>query len=180
MAMDNPILGVGFKKFGKNYLKYCLDPTQAELEGTAIIVAHNSYFQIWAECGTIAILCYLGVILLSFLSIWRVRRMAKRRYYTSWILNYATMFEASLLTFMVGATFLNRAHFDLFYQWVALILVFDRLATKEMLDAEKYPERSLSRDARLPIRQVVRPGFQDRTGGSVGRLRPTPALPTSE
>ncbi|MEX1024324.1 MAG: putative O-glycosylation ligase, exosortase A system-associated [Planctomycetota bacterium] len=175
MAVDNPVFGVGYKKFGRNYLKYCIDPSKAELEGTAIIVAHNSYFQIWAECGTPAILCYLALILLSFLSIWRVRRMAKRRFYTSWILNYATMFEASLLTFMVGATFLNRAHFDLFYQWVALILVFDRLATKEMLDAEKYPERSLSGDARLPIRHVVRPGFQDRSGGGASRLRPTEA-----
>lgn len=167
MAMDNPIFGVGFKKFGKNYLRYCLDPTQGELEGTMIIVAHNSYIQIWAEMGTPAILMYLSMIGLSFLSIWKVRRLAKRRYYTSWILNYSTMFEASLLTFMVGSTFLNRAHFDLFYHWVALILVFERLSLKEMRDDQKYPERRLSADARLPIRQVVTKGFVDKTGGSV-------------
>ena len=58
--------------------------------------------------------------------------MAARRYYSSWILNYATMFEASLTAFVVGSTFLNRAHFDLFYHFVSLVMVFGHPTAAEL------------------------------------------------
>ncbi len=142
MALGNPVFGVGFGKFKQHFLEFCNDPTPAELQYQGIIVAHNSYLQIWAECGTPAFLIYLGLILASFLTIWSVRRMAKQRYHSSWIINYANMFEASLATFMVGSMFLNRAHFDLLYHFLAIIMMFGHIATKEMLNTELYPART--------------------------------------
>jgi probable O-glycosylation ligase (exosortase A-associated) len=141
MALDHPWLGVGFGKFQQHYLEYAVDPTEAELAGENI-VAHSSYLQIWAEGGTPALFCYLALIAGSFRTLWRVRRMAEERYAASWIRNYAVMFEASLATFVVGASFLNRAHFDLFYHWVALILVFGALARREM-EGAAVPARAL-------------------------------------
>jgi len=163
MAMDNPVFGVGFGRFPHRYLEYCTDPTKGELDGTAIIVAHSSYFQIWAEAGTPAMSLYLLLIGMSFMTVWRVRRRARDRYYTSWMINYATMFEASLVAFVVGSAFLNRAHFDLFYHWVALVLVFERVAFQEMEDEEKYPVRV---GGRGPIHHVRSPGFQPRRRSS--------------
>jgi probable O-glycosylation ligase (exosortase A-associated) len=139
MALDHPWLGVGFGKFQQHYLEYAIDPTEAELAGENI-VAHSSYLQIWAEGGTPALVCYLSLIVGSFWTLSRVRRMAETRYASSWIRNYAVMFEASLATFVVGASFLNRAHFDLFYHWVALILVFGTVARRDM-EAEAVPVR---------------------------------------
>ncbi len=132
MALDHPWLGVGFGKFQQHYLEYAVDPTEAELAGENI-VAHSSYLQIWAEGGSAALCGYFALIAGSFWTCWKVRRMAEERYESSWIRNYAVMFEASLATFVVGSSFLNRAHFDLFYHWVALILVFGVLARREML-----------------------------------------------
>jgi probable O-glycosylation ligase (exosortase A-associated) len=128
MATDNPVFGVGMYKFQAHYKEY--DPEFRP--GDDVIVAHSSYFQIWAECGTPALLLYLTLILGSFWTCWRVRAEARRRYHTSWIINYANMFEASLAAFVVGSAFLNRAHFDLFYHWVALLIVFQVLARREM------------------------------------------------
>jgi O-antigen ligase len=159
MAKSNPVFGVGLGKFGKNYLKYAENPTPGELDGSAIIVAHSSYLQIWSECGTPAFLLYFTLIGSSFYTIWRIRRKASRRYYSSWMLNYCTMFEASLVTFMVGATFLNRAHFDLFYHWVALIMVFGHVADKDMEDAVLHPVKEGTRG---PIRSLRSPGFAPR------------------
>ncbi len=105
---------------------------------------------------------YLSLILLSFLDLWKLRREAELRYHSSWILNYATMFEASLATFMLGSFFLNRAHFDLFYHWVALILAFTTLARREMNDPSAYPRRKIGRGA---LHVVQRRGF--------GAARPT-------
>ncbi|NOT30349.1 MAG: putative O-glycosylation ligase, exosortase A system-associated, partial [Planctomycetes bacterium] len=128
MALDNPVFGVGMYKFRQHYPQY--DPSFQQ--GQDVIVAHSSYFQIWAECGTVALLLYFGLIFSSFWTCWRIRAEAKRLYHTSWIINYAIMFEASLVAFVVGSAFLNRAHFDLFYHWVALVIVFAAIARREM------------------------------------------------
>jgi probable O-glycosylation ligase (exosortase A-associated) len=126
MAMDNPLFGVGIYKFQANYRPY------AASEFETARATHNAYFQIWAECGTPALLMYLLLIVGSFWALWRVRRRAQELYATSWILNYATMLEASMLAFMVGSTFLSRAHFDLFYHFVAIITCFEVIAMREM------------------------------------------------
>lgn len=128
MAVDNPVFGVGMYKFRENYRFYSPDYQQGE----HVIVAHSSYFQIWAECGTPALLLYFSLILGAFWTCWRVRAEALQRYHTSWIINYANMFEASLVSFVVGSAFLNRAHFDLFYHWVAIVIAFGLVARQEM------------------------------------------------
>ena len=45
-------------------------------------MAHNSYLQIWAECGTPALATYLTMMLLTLVSLWRIRRKARQRYFT--------------------------------------------------------------------------------------------------
>ena len=49
------------------------------------------------------------------------------------------MFEAVLLTFLVGSTFLNRAHFDLIYHYIAVVLVFGIVAREEMAKELRFP-----------------------------------------
>lgn len=132
MATDNVPFGVGLDMFRTRYMDYQPNPTARELRGENIFVAHNSYLQIWAETGTFSLLIYLALIFMSFETCWRVRRLAKRRYYSSWMINYATMFEASMFGFCIGSTFLNRAHFDLVYHLFAIILVFEKIALEEL------------------------------------------------
>ncbi|MFT5284991.1 MAG: putative O-glycosylation ligase (exosortase A-associated) [Planctomycetota bacterium] len=156
MATDNAVLGVGLNKFRQSYMRYQPNPTAMERKGDAIYVAHNSYLQIWAETGTISLLLYLYLIGATFRTCWKVRKLAKRRYYASWMINYATMFEASLFTFCIGSTFLNRAHFDLVYHFFAIVLVFEKLAMDEL-------------NAGAPIE--LRPKSQSRRGGDLRRIR---------
>ncbi len=175
MAEDNPWFGVGLGKFRQHYLEYEPSPTAQELNGTAIYVAHNSYLQIWAECGTIAFMCYLALILVSFLTIWRTRARAKRLYYSSWIIYYGNAFEAALVGFMIGSTFLNRAHFDLFYHFVSIVMAYGFIAKRDM-DAGPAAE-PVRRDSkgRGQIQALRDTGF----GRQVPRrgFRNTPLLP---
>jgi probable O-glycosylation ligase (exosortase A-associated) len=160
MIKANPVFGVGFGHFQDNYNRYDPARTDAALEAHGSHVAHNSYLQIWAECGTPTFLLYMTLILLSFIDLWAVRALARRRFHTSWILNYATMFEASLATFTLGSVFLNRAHFDLFYHWVAVILAFTTIARRHMQDKSYYPEIQSGRGV---LRSVTVPGFGGRS-----------------
>lgn len=161
MAQDNPVFGVGFRKFRQHYHEYNPD---AHFGGRRI-VAHSSYFQVWAECGTPALLLYLFLIGSCLWTCWRLRKMARARYYTSWIANYAVMFEAVILSFCVGATFLNRAHFDLFYHLVGLVVAFAAIAREEMARDALHPERATGRGS---IRSLRRPGFRPAPSGASG------------
>jgi len=166
MIRDNPMTGVGFRRFQMNYLTYEPNPTAEQVGGEGTIVAHNSYLQIWAECGTPAFLMYISLIVLSLLDIWRLRKEARRRYHASWILSYCTMFEAVLATFMLGSVFLNRAHFDLIYHYIAIILVFGKVARQEMSDEHAYPIRASG--VRSPLVAMDTGGFGRRPQSAPG------------
>lgn len=166
MSFDNPFFGVGLKKFRDHYDDYSV---AGDNHGRKI-VAHSSYFQVWAECGTIALLLYFGLLFSCLWTCTKVRLRARRRYFSSWIISYSIMFEATLVCFMVGATFLNRGHFDLVYHWMALIVVFARIANQEMDNELAHPIRVGSRGT---ILQAAPRGF--RPMGGFKRPRPVEA-----
>ena len=175
MIKANPVFGVGFDRFKQNYLRYepNLSNNQLQGGGAGTRVAHNSYLQIWAECGSIAFFCYMCLLLLTILDLQAIRRLAKRRYNASWILSYATMFEASTLTFVLGSVFLTRAHFDLMYHYAAMVLVFGRIARAEMEDLGK-PELTTGQRGGSLV-EVPRSGF-GRNVRKVSGFRDTPLL----
>jgi len=125
MAAQNPLFGVGMNQFEPNFNKYKLERSWTPR------VAHNAYLQVWAECGTPALLLYLFMIFYTWLRLVRLRKDALMKYNASWIINYATMFEVTIVAFIVGSTFLNRATFDLFYHFVAITVAFEVIARKE-------------------------------------------------
>lgn len=171
MILDNPIFGVGFERFQANYLAY--DPAGAG-GGIKTRVAHNAYLQIWSETGTPAFLAYVGLMLICVFDLWSLRREAARKLERSWILYYCTAFEGAILTFMLGSTFLNRAHFDLIYHYFALVLVFGRIARAELRSPALIPGAASARSG--PFVRVDASGFGRPARGARG-FRNTP-LPT--
>jgi probable O-glycosylation ligase (exosortase A-associated) len=154
MSEANPVFGVGLSLFQRNYMKY---RSGEEHEGRR--VAHNAYLQMLAECGAPALACYLFLIGATILALQRLRRDALRMYNTSWIINYATMLETSMVAFVVGSTFLNRAEFDLFYHFIAIVMSFEAIARREMANLLPHgDERTRSGDLRL----ARSGGFRDR------------------
>ena len=134
MVKASPVFGVGLARFQLSYLDFEPNPSDQQLAGKGgTRVAHNSYFQIWAEGGTPALLMYLSLIFLSFFDLWRTRWRAKRLYHASWILSYCTMFEASLAALSSSAARSSTAPTStLFYHYVAIIVVFSKIAHREM------------------------------------------------
>ena len=74
------------------------------------------------------------------------------------------MFEATLVAFVVGSFFLNRAQFDLFYHFVAIVVVFGAVARQAMADEAAYPEKSGERGA-LVLRKPAGFGAIPRRAG---------------
>jgi probable O-glycosylation ligase (exosortase A-associated) len=124
MANDYPIAGVGLDNFLFEFIYYAPDPDD-------IHVAHNTWFQVLAEAGYVGLTFYLTLFGATWWTLWRVHRRA-RRFAVQWARNAAACLGASLLAFMVGATFLNRAHFDLIYHVMVLVVCVDRILELEI------------------------------------------------
>lgn len=132
MVKDNPIWGVGMRNFQPRYPEYSVVPLTP---GDHTYVAHNSYFQIWAESGSLAFVVYLVLLASVFWTLSRVYRQTRMRPDLLWAANYARMMEATTVGFAVGAFFLNRGHFDLFYHWLALLAALNITVARELRSA---------------------------------------------
>ncbi len=120
MIKENPVLGIGFNNMVFDYHRYLGGVPLPRGEGAIPNrVAHNSYLQIWAESGTIAYILYMFMVLSTIWYCMKTARAAKERDQL-WTLAYTHSIQVTLIGFLVGATFLNRAHFDLVYQLVAI------------------------------------------------------------
>ena len=136
MVRAKPVIGVGYENFVPMYIYYRSSPDERPR------VAHNTYVQMAAETGLPTFVVFLGIILLTFLSIRRVRRKAKKAFGDSWFIRYADCIEVSILGYMAGGMFLNEAHFDLFYTLVALMIALETILEKEILRKEKHLSES--------------------------------------
>ena len=162
MVEDNPVFGVGLRNFQPRYLDYAMVAPDARV---TTYVAHNSYFQIWAENGSLAFLIYMGLLASVFITCRRVYRMGRVRPDMPWAMDYARMMEATTVAFMIGAFFLNRGHFDLIYHWLALVTC---LATVAYAAWRASPQQAIKQKAGVKMRR--RPVIA--TSG--GQVKPQP------
>ena len=112
MANDYPIVGVGLDNFTLLFKEYAPHPDDVH-------VAHNTYLQILAEAGYIGLILYLLLLAVALWTCESARYKAKILGY-AWAESGARYLSASLVAFMVGGMFLNRAHFDLIYHIMIL------------------------------------------------------------
>lgn len=131
MIQAKPLFGIGLNKMVKEYNNY----TQGLVneDGTTehfARVAHNSYLQIWAESGTPAYLLFM--IMCVGTIVWL--EVAWRRYRRSgdgWVVPYCHAIQVCFCSYMLGATFLNRSHFDLIYQLVVVVSILPVVVAAE-------------------------------------------------
>jgi probable O-glycosylation ligase (exosortase A-associated) len=127
MFLDNPLTGVGLENFEHVYFIYSPNSTDSR-------VAHNTYIQLLSESGFPAIFLYTTLIGMTIVELRKMRKESEfMKNGDIWIINYSNMLEISIITFLVGATFLNRAHFDLFYHLIALSICLKVIARKNQI-----------------------------------------------
>ncbi len=114
--MDYPLFGVGFTESNQQRLlfKY-VDPKYAA--NCIGLVLHNTWAQVLVDTGIFGFLLYMWLLVTTGLRSWRHARRTEREGRTD---EAAILYAiaCSLATFLVGATFLSRTGFDLFYALV--------------------------------------------------------------
>lgn len=158
MATANPIVGIGYQNTVYEYLRYLQGVEILEKDFTTH-VAHNSYLQVWAETGTPTLIAFLFMLASTQWLLWRIIRHA-RRTGQRWAELYGSAIQVSLFGYMGGAMFLNRAHFDLVYQLIAISVALPAV---------------MARDARSPRRTAFAGGMASTM--SVGSRNPFKSVP---
>jgi probable O-glycosylation ligase (exosortase A-associated) len=150
MIQANPVWGIGFSNMVYDYNRYTQGVYNEEgSTDQKARVSHNSYFQIWAESGTIAFLLFMFMIVGSIVSL-GVLRLRSKRNGDLWVIPYCDAIQVSMCAFMVGATFLNRAHFDFIYQLIVVATVLP-----VVIQAERKLQKQVSGKKRSRLAQDV-------------------------
>jgi O-antigen ligase len=128
MALRNPLFGVGLKRYVEAFPYYSTFQPRS---------AHNSWVQLGAECGLVALASYGVLIVLTVASLRRVARripflLGENRTQTETLMR---MIEASLLGYLVCGFFLSMEDFEFFYILIAMAQVLDRVTEARVREA---------------------------------------------
>jgi len=134
MFQDNPIFGVGLKRFVYAFPYYSAAKPRE---------AHNSWVQMAAECGAVALGCYGLLLVFTVRSLWRARRRARpfERGDGRLVRALSLAFEGSLVGYVVCGSFLSMEDMEFFYVLAAFAVALDRLsAAHPRARADARPE----------------------------------------
>lgn len=143
MATKNPLFGVGLKRYMNAFPYYSNFQPR---------VAHNSWVQLGAECGLVAVACYGVLILLTLNAVRRVEARLKKMTGESRRLSecLARILGAAIVGYLVCGFFLSMEDFEGFYILVAMAQVLDRITEARVEEAELAQARGEDSSLALP------------------------------
>ncbi|MDR4517127.1 MAG: putative O-glycosylation ligase, exosortase A system-associated [Nitrosomonas sp.] len=142
MALDRPVLGGGFESFTtENYQRYV--PHQVESGDASFHDYHSIYIEILAEHGFAGLFIFLMLFLYYWRTANKIITTVKLTGQNKWALDLAAMLQVSFIGYAVGGAFLGLAYFDLFYHFLAILILTQRtLEEKRNLNASETEHHS--------------------------------------
>ncbi|WP_057833115.1 putative O-glycosylation ligase, exosortase A system-associated [Colwellia sp. TT2012] len=136
MAVDNPILGGGFKA-GQNpsvwylyeddfhHLDFIIDT--GDYKVTRPKAAHSIYFQVLGDQGFVGLFVFLAILLLAYRKlVWVTKNTTDE-----WVIGLARMLKVSLVAYCAGGAALSLPYFDLSFAIFALSHILYEIIKRE-------------------------------------------------
>lgn len=146
IAEDRPVFGGGFKVFVHRETYDIYMPEYPRAFGHD---AHSIYFNLIGEHGWGGLTIFGTLLVLAFLKLHSIRRLARANPAVAWAANYAHMIQASLATYLVTGAFLSVAYFDLMYQLIILVPLIHSVALQEIAAKAAAPAEAVPATAVL-------------------------------
>jgi len=127
LAKDRPLIGGGFETFIRPVFRIYA-PVSSNVHDV-----HSIYFEVLGEHGFVALGLFILLILYSLSTAQKLKKTVRNNHDFKWVEDYSSMFQMSLIAYMVGGLFLGRAYFDLYYHIVAMIVIMQVLVDKEIV-----------------------------------------------
>lgn len=115
-ALSSPIIGGGFSMFESEELRDEFAP------GKNVLNAHSIWFEVLGEHGFTGLFLFLIIGAVALLACGRIRRTTRSIPHLSWAFDLASMLQVALVGYAIGGTFLNKAFFDLYWQFAAIVV----------------------------------------------------------
>jgi len=169
LFLEHPVLGVGFGRDNQQAVIRRFLPPEAE-SIHEVLVMHSTWMQLLVDSGIFAFLLYTALMAIT---IWNLGKAYRRTRKTDpELAAIAAGLHASIVAFAVGATFLSRVEFDLYYMLVATAAALyeirresDKASAPAALSGDQ-PESglptSLSAPAGFPLIRIRHPGGDAR------------------
>jgi len=142
MGKERPMLGFGFRPFSKAMFE-----RYGYTKGRD---AHSIFFQVLAEHGFTGLILYTGLIVSSFLTLRRLKRVSRDDPALQWVYDYSQMLQASLAAYVVCGAFLSMSYFDLFYHLVAIVIILKKLVLVHEHERERTKTQPMLQPALTP------------------------------
>jgi putative inorganic carbon (hco3(-)) transporter len=155
MANDRPLLGVGHAGYPRAYNQY--DWTEGQyLTNRAV---HSAWFGVFAELGYPGLILFVTIVISSLVTCRRVRRSAQRGEIPGPLGPYAIAFEASLLAFVVGGSFVSFQYCEMLWHFFALTIALERVAVAEATANRVRAEQQQQPPQPAPSSEAAEPDF---------------------
>lgn len=161
--LDRPITGVGLKAFpvAEGHSEIAQARAMGGM-GFKWSVAHSSFIETGAELGVPGLLLFLGIFVVAFKVLRRIRPAAGETRENSRRRALAQMLMGSFVGFLICGFFLSAQHFSILYALIGLTLglwKIDRLERGALVPAAAAPVQARSR-----YRPSVAAALQARRG----------------
>ena len=127
LAKDRPLIGGGFETFIRPVFRIYA-PVRSNVHDV-----HSVYFEVLGEHGFVALGLFILLMLYSLSTAQKLKKTVRDNHDFKWVEDYSSMFQMSLIAYMVGGLFLGRAYFDLYYHIIAMIIIMQALVNKEII-----------------------------------------------
>ncbi|WP_417459660.1 putative O-glycosylation ligase, exosortase A system-associated [Kordiimonas sp.] len=118
VADDNPIEGGGYNVFYVRRAQELYMPP-----GEIPRAPHSAYFEVLAEHGYTGLLLYLSMLLTGWYAGGSAAKKFRKHEETKWIGDLCAAIQLGLVGYAVGGLTVNIATFDLFYHYLAVIVM---------------------------------------------------------
>lgn len=137
VGMANPLHGGGFNFYSfESYARFY--PEFLERWPGKVWTCHSTWMTILGEHGVIAFLIWIGLLLSCLLSLRRITAYARNRPEKEWVGQYANAVQIAIVAYLIVATFLDAAYFDMFYELLASLVIAKEILRREIAqEAEK-------------------------------------------
>lgn len=152
VGLARPIAGGGFDLYGlESYATFY--PEFLERWPGKVWSCHSTWLTIFAEHGISGSVIWLALVICGLMSLRQIRAygMTSGNLY---LVEFIDMVQSSLLAYLVVGTFIDAAYFDIFYYFIALIIIQKGIAANKA----QYGHHSLAViDSGMATRAQIQP-----------------------
>jgi putative inorganic carbon (hco3(-)) transporter len=113
LALARPLTGAGFRSTETPSVLHRFYPD------AHVRAVHSIWFEVLSDTGFPTFFVWIGMQIVGFINIRRIRRLVRGDLSHRWAEDFSKMAEVSMVSFLVGGSFLSLAYYD--YDFIILV-----------------------------------------------------------